>query len=61
MAELGASFCLAAAQSGHLGLRPREKNSLKTGLAAAVLQMGGRDKREALPKTTTKVKDSTLP
>ena len=40
MDKLGASFYLTATQSGLFGLWPNEENSLKTGLAAAVLQIG---------------------
>ena len=44
LAELGACLCLAAAESKHSGIGPREENLLRTGLAAAILKLGGQGK-----------------
>ena len=61
MAEVGASYCRTAAQNGHLGLRPREENSPKIGLATSVFKMGINDRREEKLGINTKSKNHSPP
>ena len=61
LAELGASLCLTAAFSSHLGHQPVENNCLRAGLAAAVLNMVGSDKQKNTPRASTNTNRETPP